>query len=82
MGQPMTVKKSRAGYAVVYEKSVTGFGAYVPDLPGCIAAGRTLENTEELMNAAIVFHQQGIRRQGNKVPRPRSLETLRAKKLV
>jgi predicted RNase H-like HicB family nuclease len=47
-------------YAVVIEKSETGFGAYVPDLPGCIAVGESVEETTKLIREAIEFHLEGI----------------------
>jgi predicted RNase H-like HicB family nuclease len=43
-------------YAVVIEKSENGYGAYVPDLPGCIALGETVPETEKLIKEAIEFH--------------------------
>jgi predicted RNase H-like HicB family nuclease len=43
-------------YAVVIEKSETGYGAYVPDLPGCVAVGETLPETEQLIQAGVEFH--------------------------
>ncbi len=46
-------------FAVVIEKSETGFGAYVPDLPGCIAVGETVSETETLIKEAISFHLDG-----------------------
>jgi len=48
-------------YVVVYEQTDTGFSAYVPDLPGCVAAGETREETECLIRAAIAFHLEGLR---------------------
>jgi len=47
-------------YAVIYEKTATGYSAYAPDLPGCIAAGRTLRETEILMREAIDLHLRAI----------------------
>ena len=47
-------------YAVIYEKTATGYSAYAPDLPGCIAAGRTLRETEILMREAIELHLRAI----------------------
>jgi len=47
-------------YAVIYEKTATGYSAYAPDLPGCIAAGRTLRETEKLMREAIELHLRAI----------------------
>ncbi|MCH8205108.1 MAG: type II toxin-antitoxin system HicB family antitoxin [Candidatus Hydrogenedentes bacterium] len=55
-------------YAVLYEKSEDGFGAYVPDLPGCVAVGDTLEETERLITEAIAFHIEGLREEGLEVP--------------
>ena len=57
-------------YAVIYEKSGTGYGAYVPDLPGCIAAGATLEEATGLIRGAIELHVQGMREDGESVPPP------------
>ena len=51
-------------YAVIYEKSQTGYGAYVPDLPGCIATGRTLALTEKRIRKAIEVHIAGMREDG------------------
>ena len=57
-------------YAVVIEKTSTGYGAYAPDLPGCVAAGDTIEETERLMREAIEFHLEGMRAHGDPVPEP------------
>lgn len=57
-------------YAVIYEKTGTGYSAYVPDLPGCITTGRTLEETERLMREAIEFHLAGMREDGEPIPEP------------
>ena len=57
-------------YAVVIEKSETGFGAYVPDLPGCVAVGETLAETEALIREAVEFHLDGLREDGLTVPQP------------
>ena len=57
-------------YAVVIEKSETGFGAYVPDLPGCVAVGETLAETECLIREAVEFHVEGLREDGIPVPVP------------
>jgi len=51
-------------YAVVIEKSEDGFGAYVPDLPGCVAIAETLSETEQLIREAIEFHLAGLREDG------------------
>lgn len=55
-------------YAVVIEKSETGYGAYVPDLPGCVAVGETIDETERLIRDAIEFHVDGLRDDGLPVP--------------
>ena len=57
-------------YAVVIEKTATGYGAHVPDLPGCIAAADTLEETERLIREAIEFHLDGMRSHGDVIPEP------------
>lgn len=57
-------------YAIVIEESKTGYGAYVPDLPGCIAAGETIEETERLIREAIDFHLDGLREEGVPFPAP------------
>ncbi len=59
-------------YAVVIEKGPMSFGAYVPDLPGCIAAGETKAEVTELIQEAIEFHIQGLREDGLPVPAPSS----------
>ncbi len=60
-------------YAVVFEKSSNGYGAYVPDLPGCVAVGDTLEETRRLIGEAIELHLQGMREDGEPIPRPTSI---------
>ena len=51
-------------YLVVLEESDTGFGAYLPDLPGCIAVGDTLEETKELVTEAVSLHIDRMREMG------------------
>lgn len=60
-------------FAVVYERTETGYSAYAPDLPGCIAAGTTLEETETLMRDAIAMHLEGMREDGERIPEPSSV---------
>lgn len=60
-------------YAVIYEKGKTGYGAYVPDLPGCVAVAKTLEETQKLIREAIELHLQGMREDGEQVPEPTSI---------
>ena len=59
-------------YVVVYEKSATGYSAYVPDLPGCITTGKTLEETERMIREAVEFHIESLREHGDPVPEPTS----------
>jgi predicted RNase H-like HicB family nuclease len=60
-------------YAVIFEKSRTGYGAYVPDLPGCVAVGKTLKETQRLIREAIELHLQGMREDGDPIPNPTSI---------
>ena len=59
-------------YAVVFEKGPTSYGAYVPDLPGCVAVGDTLDEVERLIQEAIQFHIEGMREDGDSIPEPTS----------
>ncbi len=60
-------------YAVLFEKTDTRYSAYVPDLPGCVAAGATFEETIELMRGAIKMHLAGLREDGEPIPEPRTI---------
>ena len=60
-------------YAVVIEKGPTSYGAYVPDLPDCVATGDTVEETERLLREAIELHVAGLRADGLPVPEPSSV---------
>ena len=57
-------------YVVVYEQTDTGWSAYLPDLPGCAAAGETREETERLIREAIAFHLEGLRESDEAIPEP------------
>ena len=59
-------------YAIVIEKADGNFSAYVPDLPGCIATGATVEETEASIREAIEFHLDGMREDGVAIPIPSS----------
>ncbi len=59
-------------FAVVIEKGESGFGAYVPDLPGCAAAADSIEAVEKLIREALEFHIEGLRLRGEPVPEPTS----------
>ena len=60
-------------YAVVIEKMKSNYSAYVPDLPGCIATGSTIEETEASIREAIAFHLEGLREDRQSIPEPTSL---------
>lgn len=59
-------------YAIVIEKATKNYSACVPDLPGCVATGATLEETEQLIREAIKFHLSGLRDDGAPIPQPSS----------
>ncbi|MFZ1642405.1 MAG: type II toxin-antitoxin system HicB family antitoxin [Candidatus Contendobacter sp.] len=59
-------------YLVVIEEGPTSFGAYVPDVPGCIAAGESREEVLQLIEEAVEFHLEDIMEQGHRLPQPRS----------
>lgn len=59
-------------YAIVIEAAGTTFSAYVPDLPGCVATGVTIEATEQAIRQAIEFHLDGLREDGTPIPLPLS----------
>jgi predicted RNase H-like HicB family nuclease len=59
-------------YAVVIEKGATSYGAYVPDLPGCVVAGETREEVVRLIQEAIEFHIEALKADGKPVPPPSS----------
>jgi predicted RNase H-like HicB family nuclease len=60
-------------YAIVIEKTATGYSAYVPDLPGCIAAGESKAEVAREMQGAIRFHIEGMHEDGLPVPEPTSV---------
>ena len=60
-------------YVVIFEIGPTSVGAYVPDLPGCVAVGANLEEAKALIHEVIPFHLEGMRRHGEQVPTPNSL---------
>ena len=59
-------------YAIVIEKTANNYAAYVPDLPGCVTTGETIEATEEQIREAIEFHIRGLREDGLPIPEPSS----------
>jgi predicted RNase H-like HicB family nuclease len=60
-------------YAIVIEQAQGNFSAYVPDLPGCVATGDTVEAVESEIRDAIRFHIEGLREDGLPVPEPTSI---------
>jgi predicted RNase H-like HicB family nuclease len=60
-------------YAIVIEKAPSNYSAYVPDLPGCVATGATVEETESLLREAIELHLEGMREDGTPIPQPTSV---------
>lgn len=62
-------------YLIVIEVTQTGFSAYSPDLPGCIATGQTRQEVEKEMREAIKFHIEGLREEGQEVPPGTSYST-------
>jgi predicted RNase H-like HicB family nuclease len=59
-------------YLVVLEETSTGYSAYSPDVPGCVATGNTVDDTEREMAAAIAFHLEGMKSEGLELPAPHS----------
>lgn len=57
-------------YAVVIEKGKTSYGAYVPDLPGCVAVGETLEEVDALIKEAIQIYLEVLQEDGLPIPKP------------
>ncbi len=59
-------------YLIVYEKTETGFSAYSPDIPGCIATGNTKRKVEKNIKEAIKFHLEGLALEDINIPEPLS----------
>ncbi len=59
-------------YAIVIERTLNGYSAYVPDLPGCVAAGDSQEETEKLIREAFAFHLDAMREHGDPIPEPQT----------
>lgn len=57
-------------YLIVIEETVNGHSAYSPDLPGCVAVGTSVEETERNMRQAVELHLEGLRAEGFEIPRP------------
>jgi predicted RNase H-like HicB family nuclease len=63
-------------YLVIVEKGPTSYGAYVPDLPGCVVAGASRDEVLELIREAIEFHIEGLREDGQPIPEPTSFSAV------
>lgn len=63
-------------YMVIIEKSETGYGAHIPDLPGCIAVGKTREEVLKLIREGVELHIQALRESGEPVPPPSSVSEI------
>lgn len=59
-------------YAIVIEQAAENYSAYVPDLPGCVATGASVEEVELQIREAIAFHLEGMRQDGEPIPPPSS----------
>ncbi|PYS25727.1 MAG: hypothetical protein DMF72_00900 [Acidobacteria bacterium] len=59
-------------YAIVIEKAENNYAAYVPDLPGCVATGKTIAETEQQIREAIDLHLRGMKEDGLTIPEPSS----------
>jgi predicted RNase H-like HicB family nuclease len=57
-------------HLIIYEKTSTGYSAYVPDLPGCVAASFSLEETANPMRRAVELHLESMRTDGDPIPEP------------
>ena len=60
-------------YGIVIEKAAGNYSAYVPDLPGCVATGRTIEEVQREIREAIAYHVEGLKEDGLPVPLPSSV---------
>ena len=63
-------------YLVVVEKGSSSYGAYVPDLPGCVAAGDSKDEVLSLIRDAIELHLEGLKEEGQPIPTPSSTSEL------
>ena len=60
-------------YSIVIEKTDTGFSAYVPDLPGCITVGDTVEQTRKFIREAVELYIEQLKSEGKSIPRPTTI---------
>jgi len=64
------MKSSKLRYVAVYEETETGYSAYVPDLPGCIATGSSRDEVERNLREAVALHLEGLKAEGLPIPQP------------
>lgn len=64
-----------SGYAVIIERSESGYGAYAPELPGVGVVGGTIEEVERLIREAVVLHLESLRAHGEPIPPPSAVAT-------
>ena len=57
-------------YAIAFERTPSGYSAYVPDVPGCVAAAGSDETVEKMIHEAVVFHLEALRADGDPIPEP------------
>lgn len=62
-------------YAVIIEKGPANYGAYVPDLPGCVAVGDTVDEVRRLIQEVIEFHLSAMKEDGDPIPEPTTIAT-------
>lgn len=60
-------------YTIIIERGESSFGAYVPDLPGCVAVAPTRDEARQLIREAIEFHLEGLKEEGVPIPEPLSV---------
>jgi predicted RNase H-like HicB family nuclease len=60
-------------YAIVIEKGPNSYGAYIPDLPGCVAVGKTLREVKKLIAEALSMHLEDLREKKERIPKPSSI---------
>ncbi len=65
-------------FLVLFERSTTGYRAYAPDLPSCVATGRTIEETRQRMVKALELHLAAMREDGDQIPEPSHFELVEA----
>ena len=63
-------------YVVIIEKTDKNYGAYVPDLPGCVAVAKTQSEVKKLIREAIEFHLESLREDGTPIPEPVTISEL------